>query len=483
MRRHLLILVILTVLVRGWLMISYPLGGIDDNQAAQGYLINQVLSGNLLIGNFRYQTGYPLMIAPVFALARSFGQFDDRIILLVQVALTATIPFMVYDILRRRRSPREAFIVALFVLLDPFGLQWAHFYLPEWLIAFCMIFGLWLIERGLRRNRTLLWTGIAGIVLGIASVARFNFAPIVAIIGVMLFLLHSLTARKRLLMFATLGVTSVLMLILYMVLIQHPSTGTWEFSCISGINMLEGVADKGMTFKPENGAATTQFLDYESRYSANEILWLSDTYPKWRFDMPFASPAELDAFNNNTAKQGTPITNTNLIYFLGPCAADSLMHSVFVESVRAEPLRYILGTLTVAAKEIVQVPTADDPRYFPTPEQLTSTGSSQILGFERVKGWEYTGEWVWLPGVGLFSALFSVWNLYKWLTPLALIWTALRADWFYRTAAVILVAGAIITALVEAPEARIYSWMYPLAPILIGGMIAALLRRWERARC
>src|SRR6185369_13353688 len=108
------------------------------------------------------------------------GQFDDRIVLLVHIALSATIPFMVYDILRKRRTPREAFIVALFVLLDPFGLQWAHFYLPEWMIAFCMILGLWLIEQGLRRNRTLLWTGIAGIVLGISSVARFNFAPMVA---------------------------------------------------------------------------------------------------------------------------------------------------------------------------------------------------------------------------------------------------------------------------------------------------------------
>ncbi|MEO8393745.1 MAG: glycosyltransferase family 39 protein [Chloroflexota bacterium] len=481
MRRHLLILVVLTVLVRGWMMISYPMSGTDDNQAAQRYLIDQVLSGNLLIGNLRYQTGYPFVIAPVFAVARLFGQFDDRIILLVQVALSATIPFMIYDILRRRRTSREALIVALFLLLDPFGLQWAHFYLPEWLIAFCMILGLWLIEQGLRRNRALLWTGIAGIVLGFAAVARFNFAPVVAILGVMLFLLRSVTWRKRLLMFTTLGVTSAFMLILYMVLIQHPSMGTWEFSCISGINMLEGIADKGIAFKPENGTATAQFLDYESRYSAHEIEWTSDTYPKWRFDTPFASPAELDAFNNNSVRQGVSITNTNLIYFLGPCAADSLMHGVFFESVRAEPLRYLLGTLNVAAKEIVQLPTQDDPRYFPMPDQLTPTESRNILGFERVKGWEYTGEWVWLPGVELFSTLFSVWNLYKWLTPLALIWTALRGDWFYRTAAVILVAGAIITALVEAPEARIYSWMYPLAPILIGGMVAALLRRWERA--
>ena len=60
MRRHLLILLMLTLLVRGWLMISYPIGGTDDNQAAQRSLISQVQSGNFLIGNFRYQTGYPL---------------------------------------------------------------------------------------------------------------------------------------------------------------------------------------------------------------------------------------------------------------------------------------------------------------------------------------------------------------------------------------------------------------------------------------
>jgi 4-amino-4-deoxy-L-arabinose transferase-like glycosyltransferase len=481
MRRHLFILLVLTVLVHGWLMISYPIGGTDDNQAAQHYLVDQVLSGNFLIGNFRYQTGYPLVIAPIFALARPFGQFDDRIILLVQIALSATIPFMIYDILRKRRSPREALIVALFVLFDPFGLQWAHFYLPEWWIAFCLILGFWLFEQGLRRNRTLLWTGFAGVILGAASVARFNFAPMVAFVGLMLFLLRSLTMRKRLLMFATLGVTSALMLVLYMILIQHPSTGTWEFSCISGINMLEGIADKGMTFKPENGAATTQYLDFESRFSAHEIEWTRDTYPKWRFNTPFATPAELEAFNNNTIKQGVPVTNTNLIYFLGPCAADSLMHSVFIESIRAEPLRYVLGTLRVTAEEIVQLRTQDDPRYLPAPDQLTPTGSRNILGFERVKGWEYTGEWVWMPGVWLFSTLFPIWNLVKWLTPLALIWALLHGDWFYRAIAVILVSGAIITAMVEAPEARIYSWMYPLAPILIGGLVAALLRRWERA--
>ena len=68
-RRHLLILLLLTVLVRGWLFVSYPLGGTDDNQAAQVYLIDQLLHGNLLIGNLRYQTGYPLVIASVVAVA------------------------------------------------------------------------------------------------------------------------------------------------------------------------------------------------------------------------------------------------------------------------------------------------------------------------------------------------------------------------------------------------------------------------------
>ena len=147
---------------------------------------------------------------------------------------------------------------------------------------------------------------------------------------------------------------------------------------------------------------------------------------------------------------------------------------------RAEPVQYVLGTLAVAGKIIVQQPTADSPHYLPTPEQLTPTGTTSIVGFQQIRGWEYTGEWLWMPGVQVFSLLFAVWNAYKWLTPLALVWALASRDWLYATAALIVIVGALLTAAVEAPEARIYSWMYPLAPILIGGMIAALVRRLRR---
>ena len=46
MRRHLLVLLVITLLVRGAMMISYPLSGRDDNQSAQNYLIGEVLRGN-----------------------------------------------------------------------------------------------------------------------------------------------------------------------------------------------------------------------------------------------------------------------------------------------------------------------------------------------------------------------------------------------------------------------------------------------------
>src|SRR5690606_2960145 len=103
--------------------------------------------------NMRYHTGYAYFVAPVAGVAKLFRQFDERFLLLVQLSLSALVPFMIYDTLRMRRSPREAFIAALVVLLDPFGLQWAHFMLPNWMIAFCLVLALWLIHRGILSSR------------------------------------------------------------------------------------------------------------------------------------------------------------------------------------------------------------------------------------------------------------------------------------------------------------------------------------------
>ncbi len=354
--RHLLILLLITVLVRGWMFVSYPLGGTDDNQAAQRYLIDQLLHGNLLIGNLRYQTGYPLVIAPVVAAARPFGQFDDRLVLLVQVALSAAIPFLIYDILRRRRSPREAFVVALVVLLDPFGLQFAHFWLPEWWIAFCLIAGLWLIEQGLRRNHPVLWTALAGLLLGIAALARLNFAPVIALLGVCFFALTNLARRTRLLMFAALGVVSLSLIALYTVVIQYPSTGTTTLSCISGISLTESVEGKGLTIAAENGANSARYLDLLNHRAPREILFLSDTYSDWRNPEAWASPEEQAAFQSQDFEGGYPVSAYTLAYYFGPCAVDGLLRGVYMETVRAQPLAMIAGVLRETVDVLTQTP-------------------------------------------------------------------------------------------------------------------------------
>ncbi len=483
--RHLLILLLLTVLVRGWMFVSYPLGGTDDNQAAQRYLIDQLLDGNLLIGNLRYQTGYPLVIAPVVAAARPFGQFDDRIVLLVQVALSAAIPFLIYDILRRRRSPREAFIVALVVLLDPFGWQWAHFWLPEWWIAFCLIAALWLIDQGLRRHRPIVWTALAGLLLGVASLARFNFAPIVALLGVCFFALSSLARRTRLLMFASLGIVSVSVIVLYVVLIQYPSTGAAALSCISGISLTESVEGKGLTIAAANGANSARYLDLLNHRAPREILFLSDTYADWRSSEAWASPQEQAAFQRQDFEGGYQVSAYTLVYYLGPCVVDDLLGGVYIETVRAQPLAMVAGTIRQAVAVLTQMPMDQSAIAatlgLPTYDSLTFEPGG-MLGFRHAVEGYYTGQWVWSPGIWLFSSLFPLINLLKWLTLPALVWAWRSREWFYRAAALLLLAWALLLSTVDQPEPRIYSALYPLTPILIGAMIAAVLRWWAARR-
>ena len=136
-RRHWTILLIATLIVQGVMYMSYPLGtaNYDDDQAAQLYMMGELADGNILIGNLRYTTGYAFLMGPVRSLTRSLGQAGDRALLLIQMTAYSTIPFMVYDIMRRRFKRRTALITALVVLVDPYGLQWAHLHLPGWLIA------------------------------------------------------------------------------------------------------------------------------------------------------------------------------------------------------------------------------------------------------------------------------------------------------------------------------------------------------------
>jgi len=282
MKKHLLILLAVTLLTRGILFISYPMGGTDDDQSAHRYEIDQLTHGNLLIGNLRYHTGYPLVIAPVAAFAQLFDRYNDRVILLVQVSLSALIPFCIYDIFRVRRSAREGFITALVVALDPFGMQWAHFSLPNWLIAFCAVLTLWLIHRALlNQRRLLMWIALAGLAMGIATLARLNLAPIVALMGALFFTLRRIPLGQRWKMFLIFGFSSASVLMLYEVVIHYPSTGTWNLSCYTGTNLLVSVYLKDFNLSATNGPATQQLLELLTLKPTRKIEFTSEIYPRW----------------------------------------------------------------------------------------------------------------------------------------------------------------------------------------------------------
>lgn len=487
-KRHLLILLLVTVVTRGLLFISYPPGGTDDDQAFARYQIAQLVDGDLLVGNLRYHTGYPLAIAPAAAFAGLFGRFDERVVLLVQTALAALIPFLVYDSLRLLGRPlREAFIVALVVALDPFGLQWAHFWLPNWLIALCLVAALWCVARGLASNRLLPWTAAAGLLCGLAVLARINLAPVIAVLGLSFLALGALTWRRRLAMLATLGAVSVGTLALYMAAIHYPSTGTWSLSCYTGTNLLVSVYGKGFPLTADNGPATQHLLDLLTLAPPREIAFTSEIYPRWSEPGSWATPEEYAAFINQPYGQRAAQLETvwpgNLFYYLGPCATDDLLLAVHNEAVARDPLRWLVSIPVDVFNMLTQrqLPGLFWPWYLPHYDTLTFSGSG-TLGFYRADGGGfYSGQVVWRPGIWLFSQLFDAWNAFKWLAPLAVVWALLARRWYYTVSALLLLVFLALLSVFGNPAARLYAPVYPLTAIVIGGLLAALLARLRPA--
>jgi hypothetical protein len=486
------ILLLAIGLVQGIMFLAYPMGGLDDDQAYQRHAIATLRSGDGRIGNVRYNTGYALVTAPLVELADRIGWFPDRLVLLGQLALSSLIPLLIFDAVRRFDSDRAALTVALFVLLDPFALQWAHFALPVGLVALATAFGYWFLHRRPNGRWNRLGALLAGGVMGLMILCRINAAPLAAA----LILLHlwspspwRLRARRAGLMAAgCLGVCGA-----YLALIQLPSTGSVSPSCILGSNLLSGDLEKGMTLVANNGPATRKLLQLEALPPLQEIVYTSQVYPNWRTPGPWATAQEVRRFLRQA--KGRPVTNVisfpgSLVYYLGPCPTDLLLRQVHVEAVLAEPARYAIGTLDA----FFQILSQHDrgvfaPQYLPLPDQLR-VERALGAGFAAVSDARmYTGQIVWLPGVWAYSAFFRWAHGLKWLGPLALAWafvTKRRGLW-PATLALIAFAGAM--AVIGNLSPRTYGAVYPLTGLLLGAFvvwlgrsIAGLVRRPARAR-
>lgn len=488
LRRHLVLLLLVTLLTRGVMVLSYPLHGlgVDDNQAAQVDLMDRILAGEPF-ANMRYNTGYALVMAPVAALTGLFPRLDDRLFLLVQVSLASLIPFLAYDLLRQRRTPRQALGVALLVALDPFGWQWAHRVLPVWFVAFALMLALWLIERGLTWRRRWLWVTLAGLLLGLATLARLNAAVLAALMGVFFFFRTGLLWRERWLGFGLIGVTSGGLLIAYLGLIHLPTTGTLAPSCLANANWLTQLPYKGVPIERDNGPATAEYLRLLSLEPLREITFYAPSYPLWQNPGPWVPEAEREAFLAQEPPDIPDATTTGfpgaLYYYLGPCATDALLGQVYWEGVRAHPGRWLAGTLRALGVMLVQDQNGAvfDHWYLARHEAVT-WGEPLGWGFRRAVGDGFDGQIVWEPGVWLMSHTFDGWNAFKWLTPLALVLVLWSRNGLAWRAMALLLAMIVLLSLNARPEPRYIAILYPLYPLLIGDGLVSLRALWQRTR-
>ena len=104
-----------------------------------------------------------------------------------------------------------------------------------------------------------------------------------------------------------------------------------------------------------------------------------------------------------------------------------------------------------------------------------------MLGFQRAFGrWDhYTGQWVWRPGIEIFTSLWAPLNALRFLVFPALVWALFTRRRIYTATAFLLLLYVFVLAFVDAPESRIYAIVYPLGTVLVGGLLVAV---WERLR-
>ncbi len=489
-RRYLLILLIATIIVQGVLYVSYPLGNSvnNDNQAGQVYLMNEFVSGNFMVGNVRYNPGYALVLAPFKAVTDLFGaSLAPRLLLLVHLIAYSTIPFMVYDIMRRRFTATAGLITGLIVLIDPFGLQWMHFQLPGWLIATVTVWALWMAQLAWDSptRRRFVLVGIASIGLGIMTFARFNYAPLVALYGASFFLWTHIPLRQRFGLFVMVGVISVGILGGYILGVHIPSTGTTTLSCITGNNLATGLLEKEIPMRASNGPASANYANLLTLEADRVTDFYEYTYPLWQNPTSWVTPEEREAFLAQAFGEPqeiiTVVFPAELYWYLGPCEADALLYDIYFEAIALDPAKLAFEVLKSIFYMMIQHPTETSfhHMYVDRADAIEWQGEGQF-GFYEAQSDMYDGHLVWRPGVEIYTLLFTPINLLKLLTPLAVIWALWKRDWFTVTVAILLVVGLVLIASAARMEPRYYAMLSPLFTILIGGFIAEIVQRLRR---
>ena len=163
-------------------------------------------------------------------------------------------------------------------------------------------------------------------------------------------------------------------------------------------------------------------------------VWSGDAFPFGKRPGPWASLEEREIFlSQGETKNSMDFTSGNsillevnwLIYYLGPCEVERLMRGVFFETVLAQPwewLRILPEKVLLWLQPSLQM--GEYPNLtLPSEHSLTFSGD-WMLGFQRAFGrWDhYTGQWVWRPGIEIFTSLWAPLNALRFLVFPALVW-------------------------------------------------------------
>ena len=325
---------------------------------------------------------------------------------------------------------------------------------------------------------------------------RWNFAPIVAGMGLLLWFGWGGSLGERLRHFVVYGASSLILVLAVHFTVQVPVTGVWELSSILSHNMMETISWRGLKIDAAHGPRSEYLLhlarleplpNYQNPYDEPNTTW----YLLWQRAGPWATEAEREAYLNQEAtgpyldlsKSNIHVNTLHIIYYLGPYEFNRLMTDAFFESVSHQFWPW-LQTIPSYFLKALQPSLRQDsgfPNYsLPRADLIEFGQGANVLGFVRALNHEtsfYNGQWVWRPGIEIFSFLFGPLNALRYLVYPALIWALWARHRIYTAAAFLLLLHAGLLATIDFPEPRIYAIAYPLGPVLVGGFLLAV---WEK---
>lgn len=253
--------------------------------------------------------------------------------------------------------------------------------------------------------------------------------------------------------------------------------------------MLESVQEAGIPVVAWNGDASTRLL-HLSALPAHTTLDYSLGYAKWQNPGPWVSPSQLQAYLAQEPAENAPETFDVLAprvleWYLGPCETDSLLYAAAFEALGAQPLKF----LQALPDEIFDLLHRITRWHLPHVDSLELYEDGDLpFPLQRARslqGRAYTRNPLWPTPLAIYSHTRDLLGLINFLIVPALAWALFRRRAVFSQAGALLLFWVIFLALIDWREGRIVAPLWPLWPLLIGGMLAALWQRlsaWAGAR-